>query len=480
MVECNSFNLLHPLVQKWVFKEGWLGLRDIQKTSIPVIMKGREDVVVSAATAAGKTEAAFLPACSIVAEQESGVGILYLSPLKALINDQFRRLEPLCEFINCPVTPWHGDISQSIKKKCRENPKGVLLITPESLESLMAREAGWIKNAFGNLKYIVIDEYHSFLGSERGCQLQSLLHRLDHLLQGSRKTTAPRIALSATLGDMESVMRSLRPDKSKLCTLIEGSSTSNISIQIRGYRELAPLVSDEKKVSDSDTDKQIGLDLFDILRGDSHLIFANSRRRTEQFSAMLADLCEVNHVPNEFYPHHGSLAKESRTQLEQRLQKEHLPTTAVCTMTLELGIDIGKVNSIAQVTAPHSVASLRQRIGRSGRRGNASILRMFITESQISKGSNISDLLRFELLQSVAMIRLLICDQWYEPAELNQLHLSTSLHQILAVIGQWGSVRAEQLWNLLFNRGPFKNIPIDLFKALLRQMGKTRLTRISH
>ncbi|MGB3209982.1 MAG: DEAD/DEAH box helicase [Desulforhopalus sp.] len=476
MVELNPFNLLHPSVQKWVYKQNWSDLRGIQKDAIPIIMKGMDDVVISATTAAGKTEAAFLPACSVIAEQESGVGVLYVSPLKALINDQFRRLESLCDVIDCPIVPWHGDISQSVKKKCRTNPKGILLITPESLESLLIREAGWLKESFGELKYIIIDEYHSFIGSERGCQLQSLLHRIDHLLEKVNKPV-PRIALSATLGDMDRVVNNLRSNSTKPCVLIEGNSISNLNMQIRGYKEIPPPTDKEESLQDSNADKQIASDLFSILRGDSHLIFANSRRKTEQFSAMLADLCEDNFLPNEFFPHHGSLSKESRTHLEKRLQQEHLPTTAVCTMTLELGIDIGKVNSIAQVTAPHSVSSLRQRIGRSGRRGNASTLRMFIAEAQIGKGSNLSDLLRLELLQSVAMVRLLICNQWYEPADINQLHLSTSLHQILAVIAQWGSVRVEQLWSLLNDDGPFKNISIDLYKKLLRQMGQTRLVK---
>ena len=120
------------------------------------------------------------------------------------------------------------------------------------------------------------------------------------------------------------------------------------------------------------------------MRGKSHLIFANSRGRTEEIAATLSDFCEKNGVPNEFFPHHGSLSKEIRESLEARLQEDNLPTSAVCTMTLELGIDIGSVDSIAQVTAPHSVSSLRQRLGRSGRRGDAAILRLFIPENEIT------------------------------------------------------------------------------------------------
>ena len=145
-------------------------------------------------------------------------------------------------------------------------------------------------------------------------------------------------------------------------------------------------------------------------------------------------------------------------------------------MTLELGIDIGKVKSVAQVTAPHSVSSLRQRLGRSGRRGDPAILRMFIAENELSaKDSNIVDKLRMELLQSAAMIRLLVSQKWYEPADTGLFHFSTLLHQVLAIIAQWGGVRAEQLWSLLCKSEIFKNVTIDHFKTLLQAMGEERL-----
>lgn len=466
----NSFEELHPIVQKWVYKQGWNDLRDIQKKSIDPILSCNTDVVISASTAAGKTEAAFLPACSAIAEQRDSFGIIYISPLKALINDQYRRLEQLSDMLDMTVTPWHGDSLQSKKKKAKRDPQGILLITPESLESLLVRESGWVKTAFDTLQYIIIDEYHAFIGSERGFQLQSLMYRLESLLE--RKNTIPRIALSATLGDMDSVLGYLRPVKSLPCKLIEGSkSHSTLKIQLRGYIDRKP--DEEGDVLPADT--QIAEDLFVLLRGDSHLVFANSRARTEIFAASLSDMCKENGVPNEFFPHHGSLAKELRQELEARLQQESKPTTAVCTMTLELGIDIGKVKSVAQVTAPHSVASLRQRLGRSGRRGDPAILRMFIAEDELTLNSNIVDKLRIELLQSIAMIRLLLVKKWYEPADAEQFHFSTLLHQILAVISQWGGVRADQLWALLCQSGSFSKVSMDHFKMLLTEMGEQRL-----
>ena len=470
--------LLDPAVRKWVYMQRWADLRDIQKESVKPILGGKSDIVISAPTAGGKTEAAFLPACSAVVSQTDGFGILYISPLKALINDQYQRLEKLCDLLKMEVTPWHGDSSQSKKKKAKQYPEGILLITPESFESMLIREAGWVEAAFGSLRYIIVDEYHAFLGSERGNHLQSLMHRLENLL-GRRKTPIPRIALSATLGNMKDVPRSLRPNSTFPCLLITGSeSQSPLKMQVRGYtsrhtdRHWNP---EEFPDTPLPADRQIAKDLYEILRGDSNLIFANSRQRTEHFAVLLKDLCRENSVPNEFFPHHGSLSKEIRETLEERLRKETLPTTAVCTMTLELGIDIGKVKSVAQVTAPHSVSGLRQRLGRSGRRNDPAILRMFIAERELDVNSNIVDKLRMELLQSTAMLRLLINEKWYEPPDDKLFHFSTLLHQILAIIAQWGGVRADQLWSLLCKSGTFGNVTIDHFKTLLHDMGEKHL-----
>jgi len=467
-----EYQRLDKRVQKWLFNQGWPDLREIQKRAIAPILSGDRDVLISASTAGGKTEAFFLPACSAIAEEESGFGILYISPLKALINDQYRRLETLSEMLDMQVTPWHGDSLQSKKKKARENPSGILLITPESLESLFVREPGWVKQSFTSLKYIVIDEFHAFIGTERGQQLLSLLIRLEHIT-GRISSPIPRVALSATLGELEKVPLSLRPNKSLPCETITSSQhQSTIKVQVKGYIEPVDIMVDEARTS---AEQQICQEIYKLCRGDSHLVFANSRSRTESVAAQLSDLCERQVVPNEFFPHHGSLAKELREDLEARLQKEALPTTAICTMTLELGIDIGKVNSVIQVTAPHSVSSLRQRLGRSGRRNSPSILRMLIAENELSDKSNIVDGLRLELVQSLTMIRLLIVDNWFEPADTEQMHLSTFLHQILAVIAQWGSVRADQLYFLLCEQGSFTKISIQHFKKLLSHMGTVQL-----
>lgn len=464
----SAYDSLDPRVRKWVYKQGWSALRPLQESAIPVVLARDQDVLISAGTAAGKTEAFFLPACSAIADITSGFGIIYISPLKALINDQYRRLESLGEMLDMPVTPWHGDVPQSKKKKIRTDPAGILLITPESLESLLINSSGWIKQAFSPVAYIVIDEFHAFIGTERGMQLLSLLNRIDHVL-GRHVNPVPRVALSATLGELDKVPELLRPDQRLPCEIVtDSNSTATLQVQVKGY--LIP-VTEKGEEPQSSAEKHVCADIFRLCRGDSHLVFANSRKRTESIAATLSDMCEENVVPNEFFPHHGSLSRELRETLEARLQQGNLPTTAVCTMTLELGIDIGKVQSAIQVTPPHSVSSLRQRMGRSGRRNSPSVLRMLISEQELTATSDMVDRLRLQLVQSMAMIRLMITKRWFEPADARQMHYSTLLHQILAITAQWGGVRADQLWSQLCQTGPFRNIDLTDFKTLLRHMG---------
>ncbi|RUR90067.1 DEAD/DEAH box helicase [Pectobacterium polaris] len=465
----SAYDSLDPRVRKWVYKQGWSTLRPLQESAIPVVLARDQDVLISAGTAAGKTEAFFLPACSAIADITGGFGIIYISPLKALINDQYRRLESLGEVLDMPVTPWHGDVPQSKKKKIRTDPAGILLITPESLESLLINSSGWIKQAFSPVAYIVIDEFHAFIGTERGMQLLSLLNRIDHVL-GRHANPVPRVALSATLGELDKVPELLRPDQRLPCEIVtDSNSTATLQVQVKGY--LIP-VTEKGEEPQSSTEKHVCADIFRLCRGDSHLVFANSRKRTESIAATLSDMCEENVVPNEFFPHHGSLSRELRETLEARLQQGNLPTTAVCTMTLELGIDIGKVQSVIQVTPPHSVSSLRQRMGRSGRRDSPSVLRMLISEQELSATSDMVDRLRLQLVQSMAMIRLMITKRWFEPADASQMHYSTLVHQILAITAQWGGVRADQLWSQLCQTGPFRNIDLTDFKTLLRHMGE--------
>ena len=180
----NAFQLLHPAVQRWIYEQGWTELRDAQERAAGPILDGSLDVIIASATASGKTEAAFLPICSrLLAPENSGASVLYVSPLKALINDQSDRMERLCETLEIPVHPWHGDIPQGRKREFLKQPSGILLITPESLEAIFVNRGSSVALLFSKLLYVIVDELHSFIGSERGQQLQSLLRRVEHAVR---------------------------------------------------------------------------------------------------------------------------------------------------------------------------------------------------------------------------------------------------------------------------------------------------------
>ena len=472
----SAFELLHPDVQRWVWVQGWTELRDAQEQAIAPILRGDTDVIIAASTASGKTEAAFLPIASALAKAPNRQGlVVYLSPLKALINDQYGRLGPFFEHLELPARPWHGDTSATLKKRFRSDGRGVLLITPESLEGLFVRDGHSIHHIFRYLMYLVVDELHSFIGTERGKQVQSLLARLE-IAVGRQ---VPRIGLSATLGKLSLAAEYLRLSGS--VHIIESKSGGQeLKLLVRGYEETIEPQA-EKLIQEGDGDylddtssvtRRIADDIYDALRGTSNLLFANSRGAVETYADVLRTRCEQERMPPEFWPHHGSLSKELREQAEAAVKDKDKPATAICTSTLELGIDIGSVKSVAQVGSPFSVASLRQRLGRSGRRDEAAILRLYIKETQLTPQSSPIDAIRAELVQSIALIRLLL-EKWCEPPEIEGLHLSTLVHQILSLVGEKGGVRAPEAWEILCCTGAFRNVDRALFGKLLRALGKS-------
>lgn len=469
----DAFERLHPEVQRWIWDKGWTSLRDIQAQAIAAILQSNRDVLVIASTASGKTEAAFMPILSgIAAQPDAGIQAIYVGPLKALINDQFERLETLCERLSLPVTKWHGDASASGKQRAKSKPAGILLITPESLEALFLRQPELLGPMFGTLKFIVIDELHAFLDSERGVQLASLLNRLEQ----ATSHRARRIGLSATIGDKTMAANWLRPGDAQAVAVIESQATAAmLQLQIRGITEGAePAAQDDSQgdgVQDMSALDQIAAHLFKTLRAKgNHLIFAGSRANTESLADKLRCLCEGASLPNEFFPHHGNLSRETREFVENRLKQGELPTTAVATTTLELGIDIGSVESVAQVGAPASIASLRQRLGRSGRReGKAAVLRIYVSEDALTSQSSLQDRLRIDTIQAVAAVRLLL-GKWIEPPQADKLHLSTCLHQTLAIILQKGGAQPDAIYRILTGKGPFSAVTPEMFARLLRAM----------
>jgi ATP-dependent Lhr-like helicase len=469
-----AFHLLDERIQRYLWSEQWESLRDVQEQAIPLVVAANRDVVIAAATAEGKTEAAVLPALTHLLQQTTPGLIIYVSPLKALINDQFARLERLCEDLDIPVHPWHGDVTASRKQRFLKRPQGVILITPESLEASLCNRGTSVAATFAAATFVIIDELHAFIGSERGKQLQSILHRIESAIGRE----VPRIGLSATLGDMRLAADFLRYGQD--VSVIESASEQRLlQMIVKGYEDPSPELGSAPQSSQHDdgpSARAIAKHIFMTMRGTNNLVFPNSRREVERYTHLLNGLCEEAKVPNEFWPHHGNLSYEIRADTEFALKQRERPATAVCTSTLELGIDIGAVRSVAQIGSPPSVASLRQRLGRSGRRkGEPAVLRGYQVEQALSDKPSLHSALRLSTVQSAAAITLLL-ENWFEPPSVGGMHLSTLIQQLLSAIAQFGGLMAAHAFQLLCGKGaPFAAISPKQFAELLRHLASADL-----
>ena len=479
--ENSAFDLLHKNIQQWIYKNGWEELRPAQVESIKEIRQTSNHLIICSPTASGKTEAAMLPLISELLEKNiyEKSYIIYISPLKALINDQFTRLESLCKDNEICVVPWHGDISSSIKKKIDKNNQAILLITPESLEAMLINTPTKAKLIFKHAISIVIDEFHSFLGNDRGDQLLSLLNRLEKYTKNETR----RIGLSATIGDKKYIAKALDSKNYNKTKIISGSVSGSYKLKLllKGYEYDSKLVEEELETASDEEIKKIKKELPDVLitkdiyrfRNETNLVFPNSISNVENF------VYEGNFLANEknedqvFYPHHSLLANDLRRNVERSAKEGKKPMTIVCTATLELGIDIGAVDNVFQINAPFTVSSLRQRLGRSGRRGNESILRMFIVEDCINEHKNFENILRFNLVRTIAIIELML-EGWYETEERTTISLCITAHQILALIKQLGGATAEDIWFFFKDKNIF-NLDIEIFKNLLNYLQELEL-----
>ncbi|MDR2842089.1 MAG: DEAD/DEAH box helicase [Spirochaetaceae bacterium] len=500
--ESSSFALLDKRVQNWVWQKQWTRFRDVQEQAIPAILKQESDVILAASTSSGKTEAAFLPVISkmlknfdiTAGEENNTFGLcIYISPLTALINDQLFRVTEMCENLQIPVHPWHGGISAGVKKCFFQNPEGILLITPESLQSVFCNYGFDVHRLFCNTMYIVVDELHSFIGSERGKQLQTLLHLMD--VRAKKNIT--RIGLSATLGDMNLAADFLSvggSQKRKNKIIVSNDKRTKMQLILKGITENETIINSSKDNSKDNTSennsetKEIALHaaehftntlgapleiakyIFLELRGKNTLIFPNSRSKVEHYTYLLSSLCSANGVPNEYYAHHGNLSKNLRNDAEDALRDNIKSATVICTNTLEMGIDIGSITNVVQIDPPPSVASLRQRVGRSGRRDDdASILHAFVTEETINENSHLCSALRENTFQFCATIQLML-EGWCEPPEVHGMHLSALVQQLLSIICERGGILQEDAYEVLCETGAFTEVNEKDFAELLTQL----------
>ncbi|TET39232.1 MAG: DEAD/DEAH box helicase [Planctomycetota bacterium] len=471
-----AFELLNPKIQEQLYKMRWEELHPIQVDAIKEVILGNNHIVISSRTAGGKTEAAFLPILSkLIDRKESGIGAVYVGPLKALINDQFMRLEELCRRTEIAVHKWHGDVTASKKRALLKNPSGVLLITPESIESIFINKSQHLHKFFSNLPYIVIDELHSFIGTERGAHLQSLLARINQV----NKKQPKLIGLSATLGDVELAGKWMcKPVEGCAISISDASETKTVHYLVQGYlrikEKLTKLGHNEyanHEGTGNAADMNLTEDIIKSFANRTSLIFGNSKSYLEEKADLVNRIMQRRKLPNSFGIHHGSLGKIQREETEEEL-KSNRPISVFCSSTLEMGIDVGDVSIVGQLGPPWSVNSLIQRLGRSGRKDDdPQVMRVFIEELEARDSSSILQRLHRGLLQTVAMSELML-QKWCEPPEIDRLHLSTMVHQILSIIAEKGGTYANQLFESLIARGTFSNVDKKSYKSVLKSLGE--------
>ena len=277
-----SFDLLSEPIRKYIRDKRWEELRPIQKAAIDKILTTDSNYILASRTASGKTEAAFLPILSKVDFNERGIQVLYISPLIALINDQFYRIEELCKYLDVTVTKWHGEANKTLKDRIIKQPNGVILITPESLEAMFVNKPFNVKQLFSNLKYVVIDEIHSFIGNDRGTQLKSILSRLQDINVGQYKI----IGLSATIGDYDEAKKFTGDEQNTKVLLDRSTKETNAVFRYFKNKSIElPL--------------ELLKDLYIETKDNKVLIFPNSRGRAEEVAVKLRKISDhVNGHPN--------------------------------------------------------------------------------------------------------------------------------------------------------------------------------------
>ena len=407
-----TYNMLKKEIRRYIYDQNWQKFTKIQEHSIKLYSESEDNLILIAPTASGKTEAAFLPAINSIENWEEGIKIVYISPLIALINDQFNRISELCKYMEITVTRWHGEASQSKKRDILKNPEGILLITPESLEALFVTKSDKVKKLFYNVENIIVDEIHSFIGSNRGIQLKSLLERMSLYI----KNNNPRmIGMSATVSeenylDLKEIFQNKRVTK-----IIRDKGKNELKIDCNFY-----------------FDKIAALNkIYEYSKTETMLVFPNSRQKVEMIAANLKKKSQKEKKYISYFSHHASVSKNIRAMIENFTKESNKNLfTICCTSTLELGIDIGAVDSIVQYNAPHSVSSLAQRLGRSGRRTGINNLH-FISDE------------KWDLLQGLASISI------YKKGKVDKIDVvkkpyDVMAHQILSLIVEKSEINLSE------------------------------------
>jgi ATP-dependent Lhr-like helicase len=476
----NVFERYSPFIQDYIYRSGWQMLRGVQNAAGEAIFCTQNNVLLTASTASGKTEAAFFPILTLLDEDSpAGVGVLYIAPLKALINDQFGRLSELCEERQIPVTRWHGDVPQSQKRRLLRKPQGILQITPESLESLMINKHMEIPSLFGDLRFIVVDEIHSLLRGDRGLQTFCLIERMCRLAGCSPR----RIGLSATIGNPEEAGKFLAAGSGRPTVIPSFDGGKEVwRLSMEHFYNTAPQADEGRQdmpdgaplERSGDTAPQ-GADpgmgyIFEHTKGKKCLIFTNSREECEAVCQNMRQYCEANHEPDRFLIHHGNLSSSYRESAEEEMKDDDSLMSVCATATLELGIDIGKLERAFQVDAPFTVSGFLQRLGRTGRRGDPAEMWFVMREDHPEPRAMMPDMIPWYLIQGIALVQLYIEERFVEPPRTGRLPYSLLYHQTMSTLASCGEMTPGELASRVLPLSCFRNITQDDYRLLLRHL----------
>ena len=476
----NVFERYAPYIQDYIYYSGWQSLRAVQNAAGDAIFGTDDNVLLTASTASGKTEAAFFPILTLLDENPSStVGVLYIAPLKALINDQFGRLMDLCEEQGIQVTRWHGDASQTRKRKLLKKPSGILQITPESLESLMINKHMEIPSLFGDLRFIVIDEIHSLLRADRGLQTFCLIERLCRLAGCSPR----RIGLSATIGNPEDAGRFLSAGSGRRTVIpaFEGGkevwrlsmehfyNTDPQADEGKPAPEDVPPLEEPLDQAPASADPGIGY-IFEHTRGKKCLVFTNSREECESVCQTLRAYCEANHEPDRFLIHHGNLSASYRESAEEEMKDDDSLMSVCATATLELGIDIGRLERAFQIDAPFTVSGFLQRMGRTGRRGSPAEMWFVMREDHQEARAMLPESIPWYLLQGIALVQLYIEERFVEPPRMDRLPYSLLYHQTMSTLASHGEMTPAELASRVLTLNCFRRVSQEDYRTLLRHL----------
>lgn len=476
----NVFNRYAPFIQDYIYRSGWQMLRGVQNAAGEAIFGTEDHVLITASTASGKTEAAFFPILTLLDENPpASVGVLYIAPLKALINDQFARLTELCGEAGIAVTRWHGDAPQTQKRKLMRKPSGILQITPESLESLMINKHMEIPSLFGDLRFIVIDEVHSLLRGDRGMQTFCLIERLCRLAGCQPR----RIGLSATIGSPQAAGRFLGAGSGRRTVIPRFEGEKEIwRLSMEHFYNTAPQADEgktdipETPVLESPTDSapkaaDPGMAyIFEHTRGKKCLVFTNSREECESVCQSLRQYCEANHETDRFLIHHGNLSASYRESAEEEMKDDDSVMSVCATATLELGIDIGRLERAFQIDAPFTVSGFLQRMGRTGRRGNPSEMWFVMRENHPEPRAMLPAMIPWYLIQGIALVQLYIEERFVEPPRTGRLPYSLLYHQTMSTLASCGEMTPGELASRVLTLSCFQRISQEDYRILLRHL----------